>query len=118
MEWDDERQARLDALRTAELAGTLDEAAKAELATLIESVEAEERERLVPALARMQAEQATLRQQVQESEAANEQLVLLAAQQEQLLADARKWLRDLRSRHQAIQEAYQHITGNPLSVAM
>ena len=90
MEWDDERQARLDALRTAELAGTLDETAKAELATLIESLEAEERERLVPALARMQAEQATLRQQVQESEAANEQLVLLVAQQKQLLTDAQK----------------------------
>ena len=71
MEWDDERQARLDALRTAELAGTLDEAAKAELARLIESVEAEERERLVPALVRMRAKQATLRQQVQESEAAS-----------------------------------------------
>jgi len=90
MEWDDERQARLDALRTAELAGTLDEAAKAELATLIESLEAEERERLALALARMQVEQAKLRQQVQESEAANEQLVLLAAQQKQLLTDAQK----------------------------
>ena len=90
MEWDDERQARLDALRTAELAGTLDEAAKAELARLIESVEAEERERLVPALVRMRAKQATLRQQVQESEAASEQLVLLAAQQKQLLTDAQK----------------------------
>jgi len=100
------------------LAGTLDEAAKAELATLIESLEAEERERLALALARMQVEQAKLRQQVQESEAANEQLVLLAAQQEQLLADARRWLCDLRNRHQAIQEAYQHITGRPLSVAM
>jgi hypothetical protein len=118
MEWDDEKQARLDGLRAAELAGTLDEAGRAELAALIESLEAEERERLAFAVARMRAEQATLRRQVQESEAANEQLVLLAAQQEQLLADARRWLRDLRSRHQAIQEAYQHITGKPLSVAM
>ena len=91
MEWDDERQARLDALRTAELAGTLDEAAKAELATLIESLEAEERERLVPALARMRAEQATLRQQVQESEVRrNENSALSVAQQKQLLTDAQK----------------------------
>jgi len=89
MEWNNEKQARLDALRAAELTGTLDEASKAELATLIESLEAEERERLAPALAHMQAEQAALRQQVQESEAENEQLVILAAQQEQLLADAR-----------------------------
>ncbi|MBM4467278.1 MAG: hypothetical protein FJ014_17275 [Chloroflexi bacterium] len=112
--WNDKKQARLDALRAAELAGTLDEASKAELTALIESLEAEERERLAPALAQMQAEQAALRQQVQESEAANEQLVILAAQQEQLLADARRLLRDLQRRHQAIQEAYHHLTGEPL----
>ncbi len=118
MKWSDEKQARLDALRAAELAGTLDEASKAELTALIESLEAEERERLVPALAQMQVEQATLRQQVQESEAANEQMVILAARQEQLLADARQLLRDLQRRHQAIQEAYHHLTGEPLSVAI
>ena len=118
MEWNDEKQARLDALRAVELTGTLGEASKAELTALIESLEAEERERLAPALAQMQAEQAALRQQVQESEAANEQLVILAAQQEQLLADTRRLLRDLQRRHQAIREAYQHVTGEPLSVAM
>jgi hypothetical protein len=117
MEWNDEKQARFEALRTVELTGTLDEASKAELTALIASLEAEERERLAPALARMRAEQAALRQQVQESEAANEQLVILAVQQEQLLADARRLLRDLQRRHQAIQEAYQHVTGEPLSVA-
>ena len=118
MEWSDEKQARLDALRAAELtAGTLDEASKAELTALIEFLEAEERERLAPALTQMRAEQAALRQQVQESEASNEQLVILAAQQEQLLADARRLLRDLQRRHQAIQEAYQHVTGESLSVA-
>jgi len=117
MKWSDEKQARLDALRAAELTGTLDETSKAELIALIESLEAEEQERLAPALAQMQAEQATLRQQVQESEAANEQLVILAAQQEQLLADARRLLRDLQRRHQAIQEAYHRVTGEPLSVA-
>jgi hypothetical protein len=114
MEWNDEKQARLDALRIAELTGTLGEASKAELTALIASLEAEERERLAPALAQMRAEQAALRQQVQESEAANEQLVILAAQQEQLLADARRLLRDLQRRHQAIQEAYQHVTTEPM----
>ena len=114
MEWNDEKQARLDALRAAELTGTLNEASKAELTALIESLEAEERERLAPALAQVQAEQAALRQQVQESEAANEQLATLAAQQEQLLADARRLLRDLQRRHQAIREAYQHVTTEPI----
>ncbi len=118
MEWSNEKQARLDALRAAELMGTLDEASKVELAALIESLEVDEQERLAPALAEMLAEQISLRQQVQESESSNEQLVSLAAQQEQLLADARRLLRDLQRRHQAIREAYQHVTGEPLSVAM
>ena len=94
-EWNDDKQARLDALRSAELTGALDEAGRTELAALTEAVEAEERERLAPALGRMQAEQAVLRRKLRESEAANEQLVILAAQQEQLLADARAMLRDL-----------------------
>ena len=73
MGWNDDRQARLDALRSAELTGTLDEADRAELAALIEAVEAEERERLALALDEMQAEQAALCQQVQDSASANEQ---------------------------------------------
>ncbi len=117
MEWNDEKQARLDALRVAGLTGTLDEASKAELTALIESLETEERERLTPALAQMRAEQAALRQQVQASETANEQLVLLAAQQEQWLADARRLMGDLQRRHQAIRQAYQHVTGEPLLAA-
>ena len=116
MEWNDEKQAQLDALRAAELTGTLDEAGKAELTALIEALEAEERERLAPALARMWAEQAALRQQVQESGTENEQLVILAAQQEQWLADARRSLRDLQRRHQAIREVYQRVAGEPLAV--
>jgi Lon protease-like protein len=105
-EWNEKKQARLDALRAAELTGTLDEADKAELAALIESLETEERERLAPALAQMQAEQATLRQRVQESEAENEQLVTLAAQQEQLLADELKLAEDP---HRRRQDLYKRI---------
>jgi hypothetical protein len=116
MKWDDTKQARLDALRAAELAGSLDEVGRAELAELIEAVEVEERERLAPAFDRMRAEQAALRQQVQEVETANEQLVVLAAQQERLLADARQLLHDLQQRHQAVREAYQRVTGETLSV--
>jgi hypothetical protein len=84
MEWNGEKQARLDALRVAELTGSLDEAGKTEV------LEAEKRERLAPAQAQMRAEQAALRQQVQASAAANEQLVLLAAQQVRRLCEARR----------------------------
>ena len=116
MEWNDEKQARLDELRSAELTGSLDEAGSEELSALIRAVEAQERERLAPALAQMRTEQTALRQQVQRSEVANEQLVILAAQQEQLLADARRLLRDLQRRHKAIREAYQRVTGESLPV--
>ncbi|MGD8792898.1 MAG: hypothetical protein PVF47_10125, partial [Anaerolineae bacterium] len=95
----------------------LDEADEAELKALLELIEAEERERLAPALAQMREEQAALRQQVQESEVANEQLASLAAQQEQWLADARRLLQDLQRRHQAMKETYQSITGEPMAVA-
>ncbi len=117
MKWNDEQQARLDVLRAAELTGALDQVGEVELETLIELLEAEEEEQLAPALARMRAEQATLRRQVQASEEANEQLATLAAQQEQWLADARFLLRDLQRRHQAMQKTYQAITGQPLVAA-
>ena len=117
MEWDGEKQARLDALRAAELSGTLDEAGEAELRALLGVVEAEERERLAPALARIREEQAALRLKLQESEAANEQLVDLIAQQERWLADARHLLHDLQRRHRAMQKTYQLITGEPLTVS-
>jgi hypothetical protein len=117
MEWDGEKQARLDALRAAELSGTLDETGEAELKALLELVEIEERERLAPAMARVREEQAALRLKVQESEAANEQMVDLIAQQEQWLADARHLLHDLQRRHRAMQKTYQLITGEPLTVS-
>jgi len=117
MKWSDQQQARLNALRTAELSGTLDQAAEAELEALIELLEAEEHGQLAPALGRMRAEQAALIRQLQEGEAANERLATLAAQQEQWLADARLLLGDLRRRHQAMRRTYQAITGEPLVAA-
>lgn len=117
MEWDVEKQARLDVLHAAELTDNLDEADEAELKALLELIEAEERGRLAPALAQMREEQAVLRQQVQESEVANEQLASLAAQQEQWLADARRLLQDLQRRYQAMKETYQSNTDEPMAVA-
>ena len=117
MEWDGEKQARLDTLRAAELSGTLDEADEAELKALLELVETEERERLAPTFTRIREEQAALRLKVQESEAENEQLVGLIAQQEQWLADARHFLHDLQHRHRAMQKTYQLITGEPLTAS-
>jgi Mg2+ and Co2+ transporter CorA len=117
MEWNDEKQARLNSLRSAELSGALDERSQKELQTLIELLDMEEQERLAPVLAQMRAEQDALRQQARESETTNEQLATLAAQQEQWLADARLLLRDLNRRHRVLQETYETITGEPLAVA-
>ena len=49
-EWDSEKRSRLDALHATELGGTLDQSGEAELKTLLELVEAEEREWLSPGL--------------------------------------------------------------------
>ena len=117
MEWNDEKQARLNSLRSAELSGALDERSQEELQTLVELLDMEEQERLAPALAQMRAEQDALLRQTRESQRTNEQLATLAAQQEQWLADARILLRDLNRRHQVLQETYETITGEPLAVA-
>lgn len=117
MIWTEDKQRRLNDLRRLELAGVLPEAEAQELAVLVEEIDAEERNQLAPALARMRAENAALRRQVRDNAAMNEQLATLVAQQEQLLADARKLLRDLGQRQQAIREKYYQVTGEPLLVA-
>jgi hypothetical protein len=117
MIWTEEKQRQLNDLRRRELAGALTDAEAKELAVLFEEIDAEERNQLAPALARMHAENAALHRQVHKSAAVNEQLAALVAQQEQLLADARKLLRDLSQRQQAIREKYYQVTGEPLLVA-
>ena len=114
-EWNADKQRRLDALNARQLAGTLNAAERRELARLVAEVEAEEAARLAPAMAQAHREQVILRRKVRQSQANNEQLAALVAQQEQILADARRTLKDLQRRRQMIREAYFRVTGELLA---
>jgi hypothetical protein len=115
MNWNAEMQARLDQLRASELAGALAAEEEAELTKLIEMLEAEEAQRLAPAFIRLHAEQATLREKLRALQTGNEELAKLLHQQEQLVADAHRWLAQFEQRHFLIQQAYTKITGEALT---
>ncbi|MEW5986768.1 MAG: hypothetical protein AB1791_09055 [Chloroflexota bacterium] len=117
MTWDDETQMRLDQLRSGELAGTLTSQEQTELSQLMAIVEADEVQRLAPAMTNVRQEQALLRERLQELQAENEDLARLVSQQEQLAADARHWLALFEQRHQSIRQSYIRLTGELLTVA-
>lgn len=114
MNWNAEMQSRFDQLRASELAGTLTAEEEAELTKLIESLEAEEARQLAPVLTRRSAEQTALREKLLALQADNEDLAKLLHQQEQLVADTRRWLTQFEQRHLLIQQTYTRITGDTL----
>jgi len=113
--WSAEKQQRLNVLSAQQLAGTLTAAERRELASLVAEVETEEAARLAPALIELKREQDALRQGIRQSRVDNEQLAALVAQQEQILADARRTLKELQRRRQVIHEAYFRVTGEALA---
>lgn len=112
--WNAAKQERLDTLSAGELAGRLSESEQRELEQLIRELETDERQRLTPALEQMRREQAALRRKALQAQVSNERLVVVVAQQEQMLADARQTLSDLQRRHQVIRESYFRVTGEAL----
>ncbi len=118
MNWTTERQALCDELRACELAGTLTSEEQARLAELTQALENEEARYLEPVAAQMQAEQAALRERLEALQANNEALARLLNQQEQLVADARRWLAQFEERHRQIQQAYTCLTGEVLTTAV
>ncbi len=82
MIWHSEKQARLDWLRKSELAGTLTGGEQTELNELVAALEADEADRLAPALARMREEQEALRGRLRALQAENEELARLLNQNE------------------------------------
>ncbi|MGE0825234.1 MAG: hypothetical protein AB7G75_16460 [Candidatus Binatia bacterium] len=108
-------QSRFDQLRTSELAGTLSTQEEAELAQLTAMLESEETQRLAPTFARLRIEHAVLQEKLQTLQTDNEELAKLLHQQEQLVADARRWLTQFEQRHLLIRQAYTKITGETLT---
>ena len=117
MSWNAERQARLDQLRTREQAGLLAASEQTELAELMAALEADEASLIAPALTRLRAEQAMLRERLSVLQTENEELARLLGQQEQLAADARHWLSQFEQRHRSIQQTYTRLTGETLSTS-
>lgn len=115
MDWNEETQVCFDKLRMKEIAGTLTEHEQAELAELFAMVEADEAIYLAPTIERMSHEQDTLRERLYRLQAENEALAKLLAQQEQLAADARRWLAQFEKRHRSILRTYMHLTGEVLT---
>jgi hypothetical protein len=114
MSWTQETQARLDHLREKELAGALPAAEKFELAALMAEVEAEEARALAPEMTRLRDDVEALGQEVRGVESRNEDLARLLAQQQQLAADARRFLAEFDQRRASILDALARVAGGPL----
>jgi hypothetical protein len=114
MSWTKDSQARLDRLRGNELAGTLTEPEKVELAALMAQVEAEEAQALAPAMNRLRAEVGELGRELDSVQGENEELARLLAQQQALAADARRFLAEFEQRRASILDALARFTGDPL----
>lgn len=117
MSWNTEKQARFDQLRRAELSGPLSSSESAELAELLAELEADEVLRLGPGMTAARQEQAARQRQLGLLQNGNEALAKLLSQQEQLAADARRWLAELEERHRLIQKTYALLMGQPLGLS-
>jgi hypothetical protein len=117
MSWTKDDQTRLDRLRDQELAGTLTAPEEAELAALMARVEAEEAGVLAPGLARLRADIADAAGELDRTERENEELARLMAQQQALVADARRFLEDFDRRRASILDGLARIANNPLPTA-
>lgn len=104
------KQQRLDALRVREAQEILSEAERAEMEALFVELDAEEAEAMRPALERMQHQQAELFAEKKRLRAEAAQLERIISAQEQLLAEARSYLVDLRTKRAALADEYRRIT--------
>lgn len=114
MDWSDEQQLRFDDLREHDLAGTLTDAERYELAMLMTVLTEAADEALLPAITKLQREQEVLELRLQQRQSGNEELAKLLHQQERLTAESRQWLRDFDRRHAYIHKTYTQLTGEVL----
>lgn len=117
MNWTKDDQTKLDLLRGKELAGALTEPEHMELAALMARVEAEEAASLAPEMARLRAQVGETSDELSRIESENEELARLMAQQQTLVADARRFLDDFDRRRASILDGLARIAGGPLPAA-
>lgn len=105
------RQQRLDGLRVREVQGILTGSERAEMEALFAELDAEEAEAMRPAREQQQRERAALQQQKDALAARAAQLERILTDQQQLLVEARAYLRQLRTRRAALADEYRRLTG-------
>ena len=115
--WNDEKQHRFDALRLKEAQGVLSDAELQELQAFFAELEAEETGTLKKGMEQLDARLDVFRAEKGRVEAKNEHLAAIVAEQEQLLADAREYLTNLRRKqaalHARLSEVNRPITTMP-----
>ncbi len=112
MEWNEQLADRFDELRLKQIAGVLSPKEQAELSQLIQTIESGESALLTTYFDHVAAENVRLQTKLQAVQDENEALGQLVVQQEQLVADARRWLAEFDRRNTQIQKSYSHLTGN------
>lgn len=117
MEWTDSTQQRFNQLRDKGLFGHLSMAEQNEFDSLVGFLEENEARYLRPYLARLGQETEAAEAEIARLQAENEALARVVAQQEKLIADAKRWLADFEQRHVQIQENYLRITERVLQPA-
>lgn len=110
MKWTAEVAERFSELRQKELAGTLSAEEKDELAALFAVIEADEKLYLAGAMTRLREEDALLQAQIEKRQQENMELAHIISQQEQLIADARRWIAEFERRHLSIQQSFAELT--------
>lgn len=110
MKWTEEVQLRFNDLRQKELAGTLNTQEKDELAELFAVIEADEKQYLASAIIQLREEDALMQAQTEKRHQENMELARIVSQQEQLIADAQRWIAEFEQRHLSIQQSFAQLT--------
>lgn len=111
MTWNDDTERRFTDLRLRELSGTLTDTEQTELEQMVAEIEEAEADALKESAERWQVERERLQEKLHQSEAENDELLQLLVQQEKLVADARRWLREFEQRHDLLQDNYNRLVG-------
>jgi glycine cleavage system regulatory protein len=105
--WTDEKQKQFDALRGKECAGTLTAEEQAQLETFFTELDAEEAERLRPAMERMGAEIEAGRKELVRLQTIKAARETLLAKRAALLARAQQTLAELQAEESRLQAEFE-----------
>ncbi len=112
MEWNEETANWFDELRLKQISGELTAVEEKELIQLTQTLENSEALLLEDYFERVTAENKALQMKLEALQEENESIAQLAIQQEQLVADARRWLTEFDQRNLQIQKKYSTLTGD------